>query len=91
MKRLNTIDKLRMISYTGFAILMVAAAFVAFRENYVMGIIVMILSFWFEWRYYRCPHCETPLDIRMKLNERTYCPECGKVISQTDSHQKGNE
>jgi len=49
-------------------LLMVGATFVA------------LVSFFVEWKYYRSPHYHKCLDTRMKIDETTYCPKCGKII-----------
>ena len=44
----------------------------------VLGTLVMISGVMYAARYFKCPHCGTRLDARMKAPN--YCPECGKKL-----------
>lgn len=76
------IKELKLVKLASFILLLVAGAFVAFGPYYLGAILVMLVSFFVQWKFYRCPHCQRSLDMRMELNEEIHCPYCGKVISE---------
>lgn len=72
--------KLIWVKTISFLLLLIAAAFIGFGRHYVLGVIFMCAGFFVEWKFYRCPHCNKSLDARMKIDETTHCPNCGKII-----------
>ena len=79
MKPINKLEELRRVEWGSLIILIIAAGFIAF-DSMIVGIIIMVIGIFIEWKFYRCPHCNESLDTRMKLNEHTYCPKCGEII-----------
>lgn len=77
----DIITKLKLIRTLTLIVLLIAAAFISFGEHYIIAIIIMIGGFAYEWLKYRCPHCDKHLDTRMRLDDSTHCPYCGKVIA----------
>ncbi|MGL4346206.1 MAG: hypothetical protein ACRCTE_13490 [Cellulosilyticaceae bacterium] len=77
----DTITKLKLMKCASIIIILIAAAFVGFGEHYIIAIIFIIIDLALSALFYKCPHCNKSLDMRLALNESTHCPYCGKVIA----------
>lgn len=82
MRDRDVIKKLKCINYINLSILAIAAVFLIFGDNFIVGILIMLFSYFLDWKFYRCPHCNKHLDTKIKLNAEICCSYCTKVISQ---------
>lgn len=74
----DTLCRVKIIYFISIALTIVLIS----DKNYWLGIPVMLLGFFIEWKFYRCPHCHKTIDIRLKIDPTTHCPRCGERIKQ---------
>ena len=43
-------------------------------------IVIFALGFWLNSIYWRCPHCEASLPMRVHKSYLVHCPRCGEKI-----------
>lgn len=86
MRDINIIKRLRLISYLDISLLLIAGFVIKSYSSYIIGFLIIAISIFIQWKYYRCPHCKNSLDFRLKLNVDTHCPSCGHIISQKNLH-----
>ena len=77
----NAVEELELVKQISLAVLLIAVAFIVGGAN-ILGVIIIGISGSISWRFYRCPHCDGRLNTEMHLDERTYCPRCGEMISK---------
>lgn len=78
---MNDIDKLKLIKTSTLSILIIEAGFIVWKQYYGIGVVLVIIGFCIEWKWYRCPHCNERLDTRMHIGRSTHCPYCGDILS----------
>lgn len=81
MRKGDAIEDLSRIKRISLAILLIAVTVIV-GGAIIVGAIIIGISGYINWRFYRCPHCGSRLNTEMHLDERTYCPRCGEVISK---------
>ncbi len=81
MKKRNAVEELELVKWISLVVLFIAVAFIA-GGAFIVGVIIVGIGGYIDWKFYRCPHCHKNLDTRMHLDENTYCPYCGEVISR---------
>lgn len=72
--------KLNLIKYGSLISLIISLTLFINNKTKILGIIICISTLVFEWRFYRCPNCKDPLDPRINIDKKPYCPYCGKNI-----------
>lgn len=81
MKRNTDYKKsLNLFKNITFVLLIVAAGMIAFSDYRILGVILVFISLFLEWKFYRCPHCKKAFDPRINLNQYDHCPYCGEKI-----------
>lgn len=49
----------------------------------LIPVVLILLMIWVLGRKgYACPHCKTPMDLRLSLHEDIKCTKCGKSIME---------
>ncbi len=80
MKRIiKSKEMLLIIRNISLVVLIIAAGFIAFNAR-LIGISLVLISLFCEWRFYRCPTCNKALDPRINIDKNPYCPHCGEKI-----------
>jgi len=46
---------------------------------FILGLVLMLGSVAYAYRYFKCPHCGTKLDPRRKVPN--FCPNCGEELN----------
>lgn len=47
----------------------------------LIPIVLILLLIWvYGRRVYACPHCKTPIDLRLHLHAEMKCTKCGKSV-----------
>ena len=73
---MNTLTYLFCLKAGFFLSLGVDILLLAFHHP-IPGGILLLGGLTVMWRFYRCPECKRPLDLRLPLREMEYCPSCG--------------